>query len=196
MEDITALPDRFVNSDLAVRLTPDTESGRPRPAYWSTAAHRATEDRTLALTQTLASGRAPIIGTEVVDAALQAAPKLGEDQVHAVCVLAGEGGSLRPVLSPAGYGKTTMLHTAARAAAVAGRPVVAVATTAKAVAELAGAGLDAKTIARLRIELSDGPLRVDSALRDNCRKTIPPSGSVQQSNRHTRASASSTSAGR
>jgi hypothetical protein len=36
--------------------------------------------------------------------------------------------------------------------------VVAVATTAKAVAELAGAGLDAKTIARLRIELSDGPL--------------------------------------
>jgi hypothetical protein len=33
-----------------------------------------------------------------------------------------------------------------------------VATTAKAVAELAGAGLDAKTVARLRIELSNGPL--------------------------------------
>jgi hypothetical protein len=51
-----------------------------------------------------------------------------------------------------------MLHTATRAAAADGRPVVAVATTAKAVAELAGAGLDAKTIARLRIDLSDGPL--------------------------------------
>ena len=76
----------------------------------------------------------------------------------AVGVLAGEGASLRTVLSPAGYGKTTMLHAAAQAAAADGRPVVAVATTAKAVAELAGAGLDAKTIARLRIDLTDGPL--------------------------------------
>ena len=44
-------------------------------------------------------------------------------------VLAGEGGSLRAVLAPAGYGKTTMLHTAARAAAADDRPVVAVATS-------------------------------------------------------------------
>ena len=65
---------------------------------------------------------------------------------------------MRCVLAPAGYGKTTMLHTAARAATADGRPVVAVATTAKAVAELAGAGLDARTIARLRIDLTDGPL--------------------------------------
>ena len=65
---------------------------------------------------------------------------------------------LRCVLAPAGYGKTTMLHTAAQAATADGRPVVAVATTAKAVAELAGAGLDARTIARLRIDLTDGPL--------------------------------------
>jgi hypothetical protein len=39
-----------------------------------------------------------------------------------------------------------------------GRPVVAVATTAKAVAELSGAGLDARTIARLRMDLANGPL--------------------------------------
>jgi len=44
------------------------------------------------------------------------------------------------------------------AAAHDDRPVVAVATTARAVAELAGAGLDAKTIARLRIDLCAGPL--------------------------------------
>jgi hypothetical protein len=62
------------------------------------------------------------------------------------------------VLAPAGYGKTTMLHTAARAVAAEGWPVVAVATTAKAVAELGGAGLNARTIARLRIDLTDGPL--------------------------------------
>jgi hypothetical protein len=65
---------------------------------------------------------------------------------------------MRCVLAPAGYGKTTMLHTAAQAATAEGRPVVAVATTAKAVAELDGAGLDARTIARLRIDLTKGPL--------------------------------------
>jgi len=164
VEEIAALADRFVNSDLAVRLTPDTETGRPRPAYWSTAAHRALEDRTLALMETLMSRPPPTIDGEAVTAALEAAPELGEDQVAAVRALGGDGGSLRAVLSPAGYGKTTMLHTAARAAVAAGRPVVAVATTAKAVAEMAGAGLDAKTIARLRIELGNGPLEAGTVL--------------------------------
>ena len=93
-----------------------------------------------------------------MEVAVGDAPGLGEDQDVAVRMLAGHGGSLRAVLSPAGHGKTTMLHTAARAATGDGRPVVAVATTAKAVAELVGAGLDAKTIARLRIDLANGPL--------------------------------------
>jgi hypothetical protein len=51
-----------------------------------------------------------------------------------------------------------MLHTAARSATSDGRLVVAVATTAKAVAELDGAGLEAKTVARLRMDLANGPL--------------------------------------
>jgi hypothetical protein len=68
------------------------------------------------------------------------------------------GAGMRCVLAPAGYGKTTMLHTAAQAATGEGRPVVAVATTAKAVGELQGAGLDARTIARLRIDLTNGRL--------------------------------------
>ena len=93
-----------------------------------------------------------------MEAALSAEPGLGGDQVAAVRTLTGEGGALRAVLSPAGYGKTTMLHTAARAVATDGRPVVAVATTAKAVSELAGAGLDARTISRLQLELRDKPL--------------------------------------
>ncbi len=158
LEEVVVMADRFVGSDLAVRLTPDVEAGRARPAQWSTAAHRALEDRTLALMATLAARPSAAIAASATEAALGDAPGLGEDQVAAVRVLAGEGGSLRAVLAPAGYGKTTMLHTAARAAAADGRPVVAVATTAKAVAELAGAGLDAKTIARLRIDLSNGPL--------------------------------------
>ncbi|MDE3207042.1 MAG: relaxase domain-containing protein, partial [Acidobacteriota bacterium] len=156
--EITAMADRFVSSDLAVRLTPDPEPGRRKAAQWSTAAHRGLEDRTLALMDTLAARAAPVIGPAAVEAALGIAPGLGEDQVAAVRVLAGEGASLRAVLAPAGFGKTTMLHAAASAATADGRPVVAVATTAKAVAELAGAGLDARTIARLRIDLTNGPL--------------------------------------
>jgi hypothetical protein len=164
LEDITALADRFLASDLAVRLTPDDQPGRRKPPEWSTAVHRATEDRTLALADTLAARRVPAISTSAVEEALGAQPGLGEDQVAAVRVLSGEGAGLRCVLAPAGYGKTTMLHTAARAATAEGRPVVAVATTAKAVVELAGAGLEARTIARLRIDLADGPLEAGTVV--------------------------------
>ena len=143
---------------LAVRLTPDADeggagrrSGRPPPTgRWRTARLRSWVP--------LAGRQVPAVRGAAVEAALAAEPALGEDQVAAVKVLAGEGGSLRAVLAPAGYGKTTMLHTAARAAVADGRPVLAVATTAKAVAELAGAGLEARTIARLRIDLASGPL--------------------------------------
>ena len=45
------------------------------------------------------------------------------------------------ILAPASHGKTAMVHAAAGAAVADGRPVVAVATTAKAVAELSEAGL-------------------------------------------------------
>ena len=51
--------------------------------------------------------------------------------------------AVRTVLAPAGYGKTAMVHAAAGCAVADGRPVIAVATTAKAVAELADAGLPA-----------------------------------------------------
>ena len=153
------MAERFLASGMAVRLTPDVEEGRRRPAQWSTAAHRAMEDRTLALIGALAGRQFLGVNDAALEAALAASPALGEDQAAAVKVLAGEGGGLRAVLAPAGYGKTTMLHAAAQAAAADGHPVVAVATTAKAVAELAGAGLDARTIARLRLDLANGPLR-------------------------------------
>ena len=86
------MAERFVNSELAVRLTPDNEAGRPRPAQWSTAAHRALEDRTLALMDTLASRPSTAVATSATEAALGGAPGPGEDQVAAVRVLAGEGG--------------------------------------------------------------------------------------------------------
>lgn len=157
-DEVVALADRFLASGAVVRLTPDADEGRRRPAQWSTATHRAMEDRTVALIGTLSGRHVPALDSEAVAAALAAGQELGEDQAAAVRVLTGEGASLRAVLAPAGYGKTTMLHTAAQAATADGSAVLAVATTAKAVAELAGAGLDARTIARLRIDLADGPL--------------------------------------
>lgn len=158
LDEIAALADRFLASDLVVRLIPDDEPGRRKASQWSTAAHRAAEDRTLALADTLAARTVPAVSAQAVTAALQAEPGLGSDQVAAVTLLSDEGAAMRCVFAPAGYGKTTMLHTAAQAAIADGRPVVAVATTAKAVAELQGAGLDARTIARLRIDLTNGPL--------------------------------------
>ncbi len=160
LEEITTMADQFLSSDLAVRLTPDDQVGRRKAPQWSTAAHRATEDRTLALADNLAARTVPAICASAVTEALRTEPGLGSDQTAAIMMLTGEGAGARCVLAPAGYGKTTMLHTAAQAATADGRPVVAVATTAKAVAELAGAGLDARTIARLRIDLTDGPLAV------------------------------------
>ncbi len=64
--EITALADRFLASDLAVRLTPDDQPGRRRAPQWSTAAHRATEDRTLALADTLAARKVPAITASAV----------------------------------------------------------------------------------------------------------------------------------
>jgi AAA domain len=127
--EITALADRFLASDLAVRLTPDDTVGKRRAPQWSTAAHRALEDRTLALADTLAARTVPAIGASAVSETLRAEPGLGADQGAAVRVLTDAGAGVRCVLAPAGYGKTTMLHTAAQAATSGGRPVVAVATT-------------------------------------------------------------------
>ncbi len=158
LDEVTALAERFLASDLAVRLTPDDQPGRRKAPQWSTAAHRASEDRTLALAHTLAARTVPAIGASAVEEALRLEPGLGRDQIAAVMVLTDVGAGMRCVLAPAGYGKTTMLHAAAQAATLEGRPVVAVATSAKAVAGLAGAGLDVRTIARLRIDLTNGPL--------------------------------------
>jgi conjugative relaxase-like TrwC/TraI family protein len=156
--EITVMGQRFLASGLAVRLTPVAEGGRRRPPEWSRAAHRALEDQVVALLDHLAASPASPVSHKAVASALAADVRLGDDQVEAVRVLTGKGGALRSVLAPAGYGKTAMAHAAATAAAADGRPVVAVATTAKAVAELAEAGLAARTIAQLRLDLADGSL--------------------------------------
>ena len=141
-----------------VRLVPSTDEVVRRLPEWSTAAHRALEDRLLGLLDRLGARTVDALpGTERV---LEGASRLGEDQVAAVRVLCGPGGSVRCVLAPAGFGKTAMVHAAAAAAvaADAGRSVIGAATTSKAVAELEGAGLPSTTIAHLRTLLATGSL--------------------------------------
>ena len=53
-----------------MRLTPDDQPGRRKAPQWSTAAHRATEDRTLALADTLAARTVPAISAAAVTEAL------------------------------------------------------------------------------------------------------------------------------
>jgi hypothetical protein len=77
--EITVMAERFVASDLAVRRTRDAEAGMRRPAEWSTAAHRALEDRTVALMDTLAARATSAISTAAVENALGATAGLGED---------------------------------------------------------------------------------------------------------------------
>jgi ATP-dependent exoDNAse (exonuclease V) alpha subunit len=66
-------------------------------------------------------------------------------------VLTGPGPALRTLVASAGHGKTTTVATAAGAARAAGRPVVALASTNQAVAELRRAGLEAATVARFAL---------------------------------------------
>ena len=156
--EITEVAERFLASDLVVRLTPSTTASGWEPARWSTVAQRSLEDDTLRLLDRLTARAGTPIPETIVAAQLAESGFLGADQRQAVSTLCGPGGSVRAVLAPAGYGKTAMAHAAAGCATVDGRHVIAVATTAKAVAELDAAGLPARTIARFRYDLSDGPL--------------------------------------
>ncbi len=156
--EITDLAQQFLGSDLVCRLAPKPAVSGWEPARWSTVAHRALEDDTLRLLDHLAARPAAPVPETAVAGSLVAAGFLGDDQANAVRVLCGPGGSVRAVLAPAGYGKTAMAHTAAGCAADDGRPVLAVATTAKAVAELDAAGLPASTIAAFRLDITDDAL--------------------------------------
>ena len=70
-------------------------------------------------------------------------------------VIAADQFIIRPTTRVA---DAAMAHAAADCASADGRPVLAVATTAKAVAELRSAGLSARTIAQFRIDLTSGTL--------------------------------------
>ena len=151
LSEIVGEANAFLASSLVVRLT----AGEGRAgATWSTAAHRALEDRVLDLLDGLQIQPTRPIPATAVGSALAANTILADDQVAAVEVLCAGGSAITVVLAPAGYGKTAMVHAAAAAANLAGHRILGVATTAKAVAELAGAGVPGVTVAQLRVDLS------------------------------------------
>ncbi len=163
LEEIEEYAFRFLSSDAVVRLVPKAEGRGMRE--WSTVAHRALEDRVVALVDQVASRHRPALADAAVLEAAEVGVVLGADQREAVGVVCGAGGGVRCVLAPAGFGKTAMVATGSRVAAGAGRPVLGVATTAKAVAELDGAGVDSMTIAALRRAFDrDGPLEEGTVL--------------------------------
>ncbi len=160
-EQIQRIATAFLRSDRVVRLIDRDPSGRTAPR-WSTVAHRRVEDRVLAHLDILRQREALPNAETLSEAVLAAHGRLGADQAEAVRVLAGPGPALRALVAPAGHGKTTTVVAAAEAALAAGRPVVALASTNQAVAELRRAGLTAATVARFAM---DGcPLEADSVV--------------------------------
>jgi conjugative relaxase-like TrwC/TraI family protein len=157
VDEIVEVSQRFVQTDLVVRLAPDVE--RRRPAEWSTVELRGVEDQLLSDLHQLIATSGHAVDPAVVEAAIAGENKvLGDDQADAVRVLCGAGPSVRTLVAPAGYGKTTALAAAAAAQQAAGRHVVVLAPTHKASAELSGAGLDAQTIARFLLQTEGAPL--------------------------------------
>jgi hypothetical protein len=158
IDEIVAMTNRFLLSGPVVRLSPDA-AGR-RPPQWSTLELRRVEDRLLADLDRLRTTPCPAIPDTVTEDAVRAVPvALGADQADAVRALCGPGSALRSMLAPAGYGKTTTLRAAVDAQQAAGRAVIVLAPTHKAVAELRAAGMEAQTIARFLVRLPDDPIR-------------------------------------
>ena len=156
---ILGLAEDFLSSEHVVRLVPETTAGtRRRPPEWSTVAHRRLENGVLDHLGRLVATPEPGMDAAIIEAAIAAEGRLGHDQADAVRALCGPGAALRSLIAPAGFGKTTAVHAAAGACAAAGRPVLGVATTNQAVGGLRSVGLEAVTIARLRLDLERGPL--------------------------------------
>ena len=132
------MTERFLRSDLIVRLTPDVT--RRRPPEWSTVELRAVEDRLLAPPRRACRDRGRTRSTpSLVDGAIADRSRSGSVTTRSTrcAVLCDDGVRVRALVAPAGFGKTTVLHAAAAASEAAGRRVVALAPTHKAVARAA-----------------------------------------------------------
>ena len=147
---IEDLATAFIGSEHTVPLADRTTR---TSAQYSTVDHLLLERRVLDLLDDLSTRRIDAVDPNKVEQAVAAeAPGLGADQADAVRVLCGVGPAIRTVIAPAGFGKTTTVHSAATAVGAAGHSVVGLAATNQAASELRQAGIDAMTIARFALD--------------------------------------------
>jgi len=155
--EIEELTREFLASRQVVRLSADPEEARRRAPEWTTTAQLALESLVLECLDELTARTVAALDPAAVGRAVEA-DRLGPDQAAAVRELCTAGPGIRTMVAPPGFGKTTAVHAGAAAAVASGRPVLGVATTNRAVAELVDVGLPAVTIARLAIDLVERPL--------------------------------------
>jgi conjugative relaxase-like TrwC/TraI family protein len=116
---------------------------------WTTTELLAVERRFLDITSRARSSRSPV-PANVVDAVLDAAPSLGDDQATAVRILTSTADGVAVLVGPAGTGKTFTLDTIRAAYQAAGYQVVGAAPSARAAHELhADARIPSSTLHRL-----------------------------------------------
>lgn len=131
-------------------------------ALYTTPGMLDVEQRLLSAYQRGRQASAGVVAPELVDAALAARPRLGEDQAAMVRSVTGSGQRIQCVLGPAGSGKTTALEAAVRAWEQAGFEPVGAAVQGTA-AELLGnrTGIPSTTVASLLVRLdtaADSPI--------------------------------------
>ena len=120
---------------------------------WTTAELLETEARMLTDAEAGQACGVAVVDEELVDAAVESRPELGDDQRTMVRHLARSGDAVDVVVGRAGSGKTYALATAVGLWRSAGYEPVGVALAARAAAELqAGAGLRASTIAQMLVD--------------------------------------------
>lgn len=141
----TALDDREA---VRVGVVRSGVTCRESDTRWTTATQLVVERRILATAVTgLRAGRAVVAAGDVQRHV--AAAGLDTEQEHAVARLTGDGAQVVTLIAPAGAGKTRTLGAACNAWQAAGHPVVGLAPSARAAAELASAtGGHADTVAK------------------------------------------------
>jgi conjugative relaxase-like TrwC/TraI family protein len=120
-ERIRRLAVRFIGMDGVEQVGESPQPGRP--SRYSTRELLAVERAALALVERGVAADAPAVADELVEAALEEAPGLSEEQQAMVRAVASSQGRVVAVVGLAGSGKTTATRAVADAFRAAGVPV-------------------------------------------------------------------------
>lgn len=159
-ERVRALADAWLASSEAVALPNPDRGIAAKPAVqqrYSTSDMLAVERRLIEVALGRRGEGVAVVASEYVDRALADRPTLAEEQAVMVRALTESGDGVEIVRAAAGTGKTFALDAARAAWDAAGLRVYGCALSARAAAELqAQTGIDATTIAQVRLDLERG----------------------------------------